>query len=490
MLDVGTQPGTALLIVNLLVLSYFVLTNSFQTALIISAALELRSHAKRVWHENLDILLGSRASPLITVVAPAYNEAATIAQSVRSLLTLHYPRLQVVVVNDGSTDETLRVMVERLDLVGIPSVSRQAVPCAPVRALYRSRTTPNLVVVDKENGGKADALNAGLNFASGDLVCAVDADTILESDALLRVVRPFLGRDDVVGAGGTIRVVNGSTVRSGRVITARIPRRFLPGVQSVEYLRAFLFGRLGWNRLGGNLIISGAFGLFSREALLQADGYVKDTVGEDMELVVRLRRQGIERGGPSAVVFVSDPVAWTEAPESLRVLGRQRERWHRGLTDVLWRHRKLAGNPRFGSLGLVGYPYFVVVELLAPVVEAVGFAALVAAAALGVVDPYFTLLFLLLSYGWGLPLSLSAVLLDEVVSRRSQTWQDRGFLVLWALLENLGYRQLTVYWRLKGIVGYLRGSHEWGTMPRRGFATDTPDALETGLDTPSRTSRQ
>ena len=460
-----------LVAINVVVLGFFVVTNTFQSALMIGAVAELRSQSRLGWGEGVEALLGSRAAPVITIVAPAYNEAATIAESVRSMLTLHYPRLQVVVVNDGSADATLATLVDRFDLVPVPPAYRRSVASAPVHGLYRSRTTANLVVVDKENGGKADALNAGLNVATGDLVCAVDADTLIEADALLRVVRPFLGRDDVVATGGTIRIANGSVVRSGRVIRARVPRHALAGVQTVEYLRAFLYGRLGWNRLGGNLIVSGAFGLFSRQALLAVDGYLKDTVGEDMELVVRLRRHGIESGGPSAVVFVPDPVAWTEAPESLRVLGRQRERWHRGLTDVLVRHRRLLGNHRYGALGMIALPYFVGIELLAPVVEAVGLVGLGVALASGAVDLPFAGLFLLLSYGWGLLLSLSAVVLDQIVARRYTSWRDRALLLLWAVVESVGYRQCTVYWRLRGLFRYARKSHEWGAMTRVGFGT-------------------
>lgn len=470
--EVESVPAALVVGVSVAALAYFVLVNAFQTLLIVGAALELRAHARHAWAEDPERLLGSSAVPVISLVAPAFNEATTIAQSVRSLLTIHYPRLEIMLVNDGSTDGTLAALVSRFDLEEMPTVFRQSLPSARVRALYRSRTSPNLVVVDKENGGKADALNAGLNLATGDLVCAVDADTIIEPDALMRVVRPFLGRDDVVATGGTIRIANASLVRAGRVVQPRVPRTYLAGVQTVEYLRAFLFGRLGWNRFGGNLIVSGAFGLFSRERLIDAGGYLTDTVGEDMELIVRLRRRGVETNRPSKVAFVPDPVAWTEAPESLRVLGRQRERWHRGLADVLWRHRRLALNPRYGRLGMVAYPYFVGIELLAPVVETTGIVALFAAWGLGFVDGSFALLFLLLSYGWGVPLSLSAVLLDALVGRRYTTWRDRGLLILWALLENLGYRQCTIYWRLRGLVRYLRRSREWGSMTRRGFGSE------------------
>jgi cellulose synthase/poly-beta-1,6-N-acetylglucosamine synthase-like glycosyltransferase len=326
------------------------------------------------------------------------------------------------------------------------------------------------VVVDKENGGKADALNAALNLSTGELVCAMDADTLIEPDALQRMVRPFLYSDDVVAAGGTIRIVNASDVRGGRVVRTRTPRDPIPGIQVVEYLRAFLFGRLGWNRLGGTLIISGAFGLFRRDAVVAAGGYVHDTVGEDMELVLRLRRRGYEGHGSSRVAFIPDPVAWTEAPETLRVLGRQRDRWQRGLADVLWRHRRVLLNPRYGAMGLVAYPYFVFVELFAPVVEAIGIAGLLLGLSLGAVDTSFAIMFFLAAYGLGAVLTVLTLALEEASFHRYDRFVDRVLLIGWALVENLGYRQLTVVWRLQGLYRYLRGRTDWGKMERKGFA--------------------
>jgi cellulose synthase/poly-beta-1,6-N-acetylglucosamine synthase-like glycosyltransferase len=329
------------------ILAYFVAVNAFLVVVLIASGLEMRRHLLESWHESRWRVLGSAAAPAITLLAPAYNEALTVSESLRSLLTLSYPNLEVVVINDGSSDDTVAVLQRDFDLVEVLPIFQRRVQSAAIRHIYRSRTSPGLVVVDKDNGGKADALNAGMNIASGELVCAIDADTIIESDALLRMVRPFLYRNDVVAAGGTIRVVNGSRVRGGRVIDAHAPHGSLPALQAVEYLRAFLTGRLGWNRLGGNLIISGAFGLFRRDAMLAAGGYEHDTVGEDMELVARLRRRAYEHGGPGRVQFIPDPVAWTEVPDTLRVLGRQRDRWHRGLADVLWRHRDVFGRPRY-----------------------------------------------------------------------------------------------------------------------------------------------
>ncbi|HET6231861.1 MAG TPA: glycosyltransferase [Longimicrobiaceae bacterium] len=451
------------------ILVYFLAVNLWYAVLLVSASLEMRLHSLHSRGQARWKMLGSRASPTISMLAPAYGEEATIAESVRALLALYYPNLEIVVVNDGSRDRQMQVLIDQFELVPIHPVYRRLIPSNDVVGLYRSRTHPNLVVADKVNGGKADALNAGLNLATGELVCAIDADTLIEPDSLQRMVRPFLDSDQVLAVGGTIRIANGSRVRGGRVVQTSVPRRAIPGFQTVEYLRAFLFGRLGWNRLGGNLIISGAFGLFRRDSVLAAGGYAHDTVGEDMELVLRLRRHGYETGGPHRIDFVPDPVAWTEAPETLRVLGRQRDRWHRGLADVLWRHRGLLFNPYYGAMGLVAYPYFLLVELLAPLVEAIGILGLVVGLFMHAVDVPFAILFFLTAYGLGALLTTATLVLEEMTFRRYDTLRDRMLLVAWTLLENCGYRQLTVWWRLRGLVSYLRGSKQWGAMERRGF---------------------
>jgi cellulose synthase/poly-beta-1,6-N-acetylglucosamine synthase-like glycosyltransferase len=471
LIPAGSVVTDALVVVDWAMLAYFAAVTAFSVLLIGASALELREHLRRVWEERHWRLLSSEVAPQLSILAPAFNEEATVAASVRALLTLQYPNLEVVLVNDGSSDRTLDVLTSEFELQPIHPVYRRVVPHAPIRGLWRSGLFPGLLVVDKENGGKADALNAGLNVATGELVCAMDADTLIEQDALLRMVRPFLLGDDVVAAGGTIRVANGCAVRAGRVVEARVPRRALPGIQTVEYIRAFLFGRLGWNRLGGNLIISGAFGLFRRAGVLAVGGYLHGTVGEDMELVARLRRNGVEQGGPHRVEFIADPVAWTEVPETLTALGRQRDRWHRGLADVLWRYRGVALRPRYGAFGLVAYPAFVVVELLAPLVQAAALPAVVAGVATGAVDWTFAGLFLLVATGLGVLVTVAALLLDQAAHSPYRRVSDRLLLLLWAALEPFGYRQLVSIWMLRGLWRYLRGRTDWGTMTRRGFAT-------------------
>ena len=459
------------------ILAYVVLVDVVQSILLSAAALDLRRHRRDTRHAMRNRMLGSAVLPRVSVLAPAYNEQATVVASVTALLTLRYPQLEVVVVNDGSPDSTMQVLQDAFDLAPVPQTFRRVLPTADVRAVLRSRSNPRLVVVDKANGGKADALNVGLCVATGELVCAIDADTLIEPDALMQMTRPFLEHDDCVAVGGVIRVANGSSVAQGRVVEARTPRAFLPGVQSVEYLRAFLFGRLGWNRLGGNLIISGAFGLFRREDLLATGGYLHGSVGEDMEIVARLRRRTRE-GVPASVLFVPDPVAWTEVPTSLRVLGRQRDRWHRGLTQTLWTYRSSWGNARDGALGLVVYPYFVMVELLAPVVEAVGIVGLTLGLVLHAVDLPFAFAFFLFAYGYGAMLSMIAILLDTIAAAHPPGRRDILLLAAWAVLEPVGYRQLTVVWRLRGIVRALQGHSDWGVMTRTGFTPEGARVLD------------
>ena len=451
------------------VLVYFLVVNGWYMLLLVSSLIEMRHHMVLIADEARHLLLSSTLSPTISILAPAFNEETTIEASLRALLALQYPNLEVIVINDGSKDRTVQVLIEHFDLVPVKTIYEQRIKTKPVVSLYRSSTFPALVVVDKENGGKADALNVGLSFAKGELVCAMDADTLIEADGLQRMVRPFLYATDVVATGGTIRVVNGSEVKFGRVVKTRVPTNALAGMQVVEYLRAFLFGRLGWNRLGGNIIISGAFGLFRREQVLSAGGYLHDTVGEDMELVLRLKRLSYERGGPGKIAFVPDPVAWTEVPESLKVLGRQRDRWHRGLADVLWRHRAMLLNRRYGVTGLVVFPYYAFVELLAPVIEAAGLITLALGLIFRIIDWNFAALFYLTAYGLGTALTAFTLILEDLSFHRYETFRDRALLFWWALMENLGYRQMTVYWRLRGLWKFLRGRKDWGAMERKGF---------------------
>jgi cellulose synthase/poly-beta-1,6-N-acetylglucosamine synthase-like glycosyltransferase len=452
------------------ILIFFFAINSYYLVLTIAgfwrtlrAVMELQSADQRR-------LLRSPLTPPVSVLAPAFNEEANVVENVRSLLMLDYPLYEVILVNDGSKDGTLDRLIEAFGLRPSARSFEYAVPCKQVRCVYESAVFPNLVVVDKINGGKADALNAGLNLAWYPLFCAIDADSILESDALLRLVRPFLEAPGItIAAGGVVRVANGCEVSGGRVRKVQLVRRPLPLIQIVEYLRAFLFGRMGWSSGNSVLVISGAFGLFDKRTAVLAGGYATDTVGEDMELVVRMHRYLHDRKQAYRIGFVPDPICWTEVPESLRVLRRQRTRWQRGLIDTIWRHRKMIGRTRYGSVGMVALPGFALFEMLSPLIELSGYALLPLMWLLGQLNASFALGFLTLSLLYAVLVSVLAVLLEDLVFRRYPKFPDLLLLLAAAILENLGYRQLTVWWRVRAYWEFWRGDLSWGAMERRGM---------------------
>ena len=465
--------ATLLQWVDRFALAYMLALNSFYALLLLLSIPELWSHWHLAEDEHLTLVLGTEALPPLSILVPAHNEEMTIVESVVSLLTLQYPHHEVVLVNDGSTDATMGRLVQAYDLYEIPAAFMISITTKAVRAYYRSRRYSKLLVIDKENGGKADALNAALNAARFPYVLAVDADTLIEPDALLRLARPFLLGKPVAAVGGTIRVANACTIAHGRVVEARVDKRLLPSVQVLEYLRAFLFGRLGWNRLGGNLIISGAFGLFKRAHLLAMRGYRTGSVTEDMDLVVRLQRYLREHKLPDTTSFIPDPVAWTEVPASVRVLGRQRERWHRGLLETLWVHRDLLFNWRYGAVGLIAYPFFLFGEALSPLIELLGYVGIALGLAFGAVDLDFVWLFLSVAVLYGMLLSVWAILLEEVSFRRYTRPVDVLRLLFTTVVEGFGYRQLTLFFRLKAFWHVLRGDRRWGVMQREGFASTT-----------------
>ncbi len=449
---------------------WVIVVTLLQLVMVVAAVIELRRLRQRDRHQMWRRVMTSPLAPRVSVLVPAYNEEVTVTDTVQGLLALSYPNLEIVVINDGSPDRTIDVLVDAFDLRPIHPIYHRLIPHADVKAIYRSSREPRLVLVDKFNGGKADSLNAGVNVATGDLVCAIDADTLVAPDALQQLVAPFIMREDTVAVGGSVRLTNDSPVHGARVTKLVVPKKPLPALQAVEYMRAFLVGRLGWNPLGGNLIISGAFGVFDRPAVLAAGGYEKSSIGEDMELIVRLRRVGYENGEYARVEFLPDPVAWTEAPESMKVLARQRNRWERGLMDVLLRHRRMILNYKYGTAGMLSMPFFFIVEFLSPIVEAVALTLLLVGLLAGLVDPG-SLWVLGAAYGFGTAVTILTLWFDDVAFHSYPKTRYRLKLAAYAAIEQVIYRQLTIVWRLWGIRLFLMGRTEWGQQVRKGFTT-------------------
>ena len=456
------------------VILYFIGVNIAYTALLVLSLREILQYMRHNSFSDFRLTVQSELAPGVSILAPAYNEEATITESVKSLLKLSYGRFEVIIVNDGSGDATLTRLVDEFGLHTSRQVYDPVLRTSQVRAIYRSKLPAyrNLLVIDKENGGKADALNAGINVARHDLVCSIDADSLLEEDALQKVVKPFLEDRKVIASGGIVRIVNGCEVVNGRVVSVGLSRNVLPQFQVVEYLRAFLSGRMAWQAVNALPIISGAFGMFRRQTLLEVGGYRRDTVGEDMELVLRMHRVMLETRKPYRIVFVPDPVCWTEAPEYLWVLARQRNRWHRGLIDVMRIHKKMILNPAYGLVGMAAMPFFLLVEMLGPVFELIGYIVTVSMVILGMTDLHMAGLFFVAAVIYGVLFSVGGVLLEEISFRRYPNPTHLALLLVMGVVENFGYRQITAWWRIKAFWDYVWGKRTWGAMQRTGFATD------------------
>ena len=342
-------------------LTYSILLLFFYIFVAFYSVGETRRYLRKTSFTDYKIIAASQQVPGISILAPAYNEGTTIIQNVKSLLSIHYNDLELIVINDGSKDDTLQKLIDGFDLKEITWLVESHIATKPMRGVYKSNNPlyHKLLVVDKVNGGKADALNVGINIAHNQYLVCIDVDCILEQDAMLKLIKPFLESQDkrVIAAGGVVRIANSCVVDNGKLVQINLPKQFLPRVQALEYIRAFLLGRMAWSRLNGLLIISGAFGAFDREIVIKAGGYNSKTVGEDMELVVRMRRYMEEHKLPYKVAYIPDPLCWTEAPASFKILGRQRNRWMRGTIETLKAHRKMFFNPTYGVLGMISYPY-------------------------------------------------------------------------------------------------------------------------------------
>ena len=453
-------------IVQWLFLAYYV---GHSGGYLVLNVLALTAIRRNVNSRALDNLLQTHSGlePPVSVLIPAYNEALTICASVRSVLQLEYPEFEIVVINDGSTDATLETLCREFDMQPSPQTYWRRIDAKPVRAIYRSRTHANLVLLDKANGGKANALNAGINAARFPLFCGVDADSILERSGLSRVLTPFLEDPNTVAAGGIVRLANGCEVRDGFLERIGLPRHPLALVQTLEYLRAFLFGRLGWAPLNAVLIISGAFGVFRKDAVIEVGGYRTDTVGEDMELVTRLHRRCRSMGRPYRIEFVPDPICWTEAPETLKELRRQRQRWQRGMGDSLAMNRELAFSRRGGTAGWLAFPFMVIFEWASPAIEVSAYAFMLFAFVFGAISGPALAAFMLLATGLGILLSVTALLLEELSFHVYTRPGELTRLALAAVLENFGYRQMVAVWRFIALIESFAGKRQrWREMTR------------------------
>lgn len=452
--------------------AYFALWSTTQLAIGARATLSLSRHQRRRTR-RARALVDRVATPTVSVIVPSYNEELTIVDTVRALLALDYEAREIVIVNDGSSDGTLSVLQRTFQLVPGPLLFAQPLKTRPMRGIYRSMSEPDLVVVDKDNGGcKADASNAGINAASGRLVLVIDADTVLEPEALNDAVLSFLEDPFTVAVGAYVAIANGCRIERGRVAGVSLPRSWLARFQIVEYMRAFLLFRLACAFGNGLLILSGAFGLFSRDAVIAVGGFDPTAIGEDMDLTIRLHRHFRAAGERYRIAFNPKPLCRTQAPEDWASLQSQRHRWRRGLIQTIWRHRRAIGNPRYGAVGIMTFPYTVIFEGVGPVLELASYGAATIAVLIGALDWQRYALMVAIWTMFGCAVSLMAVLLNDVATREYMRGTDLVRLLMVALLENCGYRQMNSWWSCVGTIQAMAGKTGWGAMKRRTFQAE------------------
>jgi cellulose synthase/poly-beta-1,6-N-acetylglucosamine synthase-like glycosyltransferase len=437
------------------------------------SARALKTYLKENRFVNYKALLTLSDAPSVSLIAPAYNEGRTIRENVNSLLSINYTNFNVIVINDGSKDDSMEVLTEAFSLVPSSLKYHPEIPTKEVRGIYVSSNPSfaKLLVVDKENGGKADALNAGINISENPYIVCIDVDCIMDKDVLLKLSKPFLEKSEkrIIATGGVVRIANSCVVKSGKLISVKAPENMLARIQVLEYLRAFILGRMAWAKMDGLLLISGAFGMFDREIAKACGGYNTKTVGEDMELVVRMRRYMIEKKEPHTVQFIPDPLCWTEAPEDYKILIKQRSRWTRGTYETLLLHRKICLNPKYGLLGMLSYPYWAIFEYWAPIIEFFGLLLTGLFVGLGLLNWKFFLLLVFFVYIFAILFSMMALYAEESTYKRYDSFKDLRMLVIAALIEPFFFHPIVVFAALKGNWQKIKGQGGWGEMTRKGF---------------------
>lgn len=460
----------------LLTYGIFIYATTLLTAYLIIGIASV-GESKKYLHKNeftdFRLLASSPHAPSVSILAPAYNEGATIIENVRSLLSLYYSSLEVVIINDGSKDDCLQKLIDGYDLEKIDYHVQYRIATKEIRGIYKSRQAvyKKLVVVDKVNGGKADALNVGINVSSNDYIVCIDVDCILEQDALLKMMKPFLEETDAktIASGGVVRIANSCLIKDGKLESIRLPENYWARMQSLEYIRAFIIGRMAWARINGLLLISGAFGAFDKQIAILAGGYDHNTVGEDMELVVRMRRYMEEHKLAYKVTYIPDPLCWTEAPVNTKILGRQRNRWTRGTIETLKMHKVMFLNPRYHVMGMLSYPFWFFFEMLAPLIEFFGMIVFIIMAFLGMINWYTFIALLTFIVTFGYLFSAFAAYMEVITFNMYRRRTEMMKLLLTALTEPFYFHPFVVWSAIKGYVDIIRKKNSWGEMTRQGF---------------------
>jgi len=458
------------LAINYFSLAYVIAVSTIYLIQLISASFGLHKYVRSLRYIDYRRFLDSEHMVPISLLVPAYNESATIVDSVKNLLSLDFPEYELIVINDGSKDETLQLLIDAFQLLPFRQPYKKSLETKEVKTIYRSAKDVRLIVLDKENGGKADALNAGINVSAYPVVVSIDADSILEKSSLIKIIYSFVSDPTCIAVGGIVRIGSGCEIVEGQLTEVGLSRNPIVALQTTEYLRAFLTGRIGFDVMGMLLIISGAFGAFSKAAVIEAGGYTRNCVGEDMELVVKLHELMHRKKKKYSVRFLPDPICWTQPPERLSDLKKQRKRWHIGLIDSLLRHKEMLFNPKYGRIGMVCLPYYWIFELIGPVVETVGFLFVPISFFLGIVNVWFMISFFLVAVLYGTVLSVGALMLEENTFKKYPNLGQLLRLFFYSLVDNFGYRQINTVYKVEAMFGFRKNKSRWGELKRKGFS--------------------
>ncbi len=474
--------------------------------LAIMSLIAIRRYMKKNNSVDINIIVESPLAPGISVIAPAYNESVTIVQNARSLLTFNYPKFEVIIINDGSTDDTLEKLIAEFQMIQVDYAFREKLNCQPIRRVFKSTNTAydKLIVIDKVNGkSKADASNAGINLSSFDYFLCTDVDCILDKNTLIKLIKPFMDEETtkikevgdpctecgfqhivedyrrVIATGATLRMVNSCEVDEGLLIRVRPPRKFLPRFQEMEYIRAFVLGKMGWDLINSVPNVSGGLGMFDKDIAVKAGGYDSKSFGEDMDLITRMGGFMKANSRKYAVRYVPETLCWTEGPTTLKVFGRQRSRWARGLAQIMSIHRKILFNPRFGRLGLIVFPYNFFFELLAPMIEFGGILFYIYLIYTHQINWTYAIILIVFVYTYSVMITTLALLWDQITFKYYKTWGEVIGLCLMAFIEPLVYHPLILFFALKGYFNFITGrKHVWGNMQRQGFGAQPKKKTE------------
>ncbi|MGL2993941.1 glycosyltransferase family 2 protein [Flavobacterium sp. TSSA_36] len=421
-----------------------------------------------------DIIARSNYMPGVSVIAPAFNEGVNIVYNVKSLLSLTYPNYEIIIINDGSTDDTLEKLIKEFELEKIDFYYQEKIKTQPVKGHYKSKNPvySKLVIVDKENGkSKADASNAGINSAQHPLFLCTDVDCILKRDTLLKLTKPFIENETrVIATGAGIRISNSCEIKDGLLVKVHFPKKWFPRFQELEYVRSFIFGRMAWSQINGLLLVSGGLGMFDKEIVIAAGGYWHKSLGEDMELITRMRKYMHHKNEPFLIQYIPESLCWTEVPETRTIFIRQRVRWARGLVQTLYLHRKMFYNKQYGRTAFVTLPFFFAFEFLVPIIEFFGIIVLIFSYAWGLINFDFLIIMSAFVYLVYLFITLVCILIDETLYRSYANYKELLILISMAILEPFAYHPLTIYTSLKGYWDFFnQNEQKWGVMVRKGY---------------------